>query len=58
MGTILPYRSVEWQAKALCREITIPYDATIGMKAKNIMAKYNVTKASAKYRFRQDKKIR
>ena len=42
MKTIPPYRSVEWQAKALCGEITIPYEATIGMTAKEIMAKYNV----------------
>lgn len=58
MKTIPPYRSVEWQAKALCGEITIPYEATIGMTAKEIMAKYNVTEASAKYRIKQDKKIK
>lgn len=50
------YRSVEWQAKALCGEVTIPYDATKGMKAKEIVTKYRVTEASAKYRVKQDKK--
>lgn len=50
------YYSVEWQAKALCGELTIPYNATVGMKAKAIMEKYPVTEASAKYRVNQDKK--
>ena len=50
------YRSVEWQAKALCGELTIPYDATIGMNANEIMELYPVTKASAKYRVKLDKK--
>lgn len=56
MGEIPSYRSVEWQAKALCGEVTIPYEATKGMKAKEIMAKYPVTEASARYRVKQDKK--
>lgn len=50
------YKSVEWQAKALCGEVTIPYEATIGMKPKEIAQKYNVTEASAKYRVKLDKK--
>lgn len=50
------YCSVEWQAKALCGELTIPYEATIGMKAKEIASKYHVTEASAKYRVKLDKK--
>ena len=49
------YRSVEWQAKALCGELTIPYEHTIGMKAEEIMEIYPVTEASAKYRVKQDK---
>ena len=53
---IEPYRSVEWQAKALTGEVMIPYEATIGMKAKAIVEKYHVTEASAKYRVKQDKK--
>lgn len=50
------YCSVEWQAKALCGELTIPYEATIGMNVQAIMEKYPVTEASAKYRVTQDKK--
>lgn len=55
-NNIPAYRSVEWQAKALCGEVMIPYEATMGMKAKEIAKQYNVTKASAKYRVQQDKK--
>lgn len=51
------FKSVEWQAKALCGEVTIPYEATKGMKAKEIMEKYPVTEASAKYRVKLDKRI-
>ena len=55
-GSKIPaYCSVAWQSKALCGELTIPYQATIGMKAKAIMEKYPVTEASAKYRVKQDK---
>ena len=50
---IPPYKSVEWQAKALCGEITIPFDATAGMSAKEIVAKYNVSLQSARYRTKQ-----
>ena len=50
------YCNVEWQAKALCGELTILYVATVGMKAKAIMEKYPVTEASAKYRVKQGKK--
>ena len=49
------YCSVEWQAKALCGELTIPYEATIGMTAKEIVKHYPVTMQSAKYRVKQDK---
>lgn len=47
------YRSVEWQAKALCGELTIPFESTIGMSAKEICEKYPVTKQSAAYRTKQ-----
>ena len=50
---IPPYRSVEWQAKALCGELTIPFDATVGMSAKEIAEKYNVSMQSARYRTKQ-----
>jgi hypothetical protein len=55
IGEIPPYRSIEWQAKALCGEVQIPYEATIGLKTKAIMEKYTVTEASAKYRIKLDK---
>lgn len=41
------YCSVEWQAKALCAEIMIPYEESKGMKPKDIEKKYNVSKAFA-----------
>lgn len=47
------YRSVEWQAKALCGELTIPYEATANMNASEIVEKYHVSKQSAIYRVRQ-----
>lgn len=53
---IPPYKSVEWQAKALCGEVTIPYEATIGMTFEEIAEKYHVTKESAKYRVKYDSK--
>lgn len=45
-----PYKSVEWQAKALCGEVMMPYDATVEMTWEEIMSKYHVSKGSAKYR--------
>ena len=47
---IPPYKSVEWQAKALCGEVMMPYAATIDMSCDEIMAKCHVSKSSAKYR--------
>lgn len=44
------FRRVEWQAMALCGEVTIPYEATKGMSVQEIVERYNVTEASAKYR--------
>ena len=49
------FRSVEWQAKALCGELTIPFEATVGMSAKEIVDKYHVSMLSAKYRAKQRK---
>lgn len=53
---IKPYRSVEWQAKALTGEVMIPYEASKGMTAKAIVEKYHVTKKSADYRLKQDQR--
>jgi hypothetical protein len=44
------YCSVEWQAKALCAEVMIPYEESCGMSAPQIEEKYVVSKAFAKNR--------
>ena len=52
---IEPFKSVEWQAKALTGKVMIPYEASKGMTSKAIVEKYHVTKKSADYRVKQDK---
>ncbi len=52
---IEPFRSVEWQAKALTGEVMIPFDASKGMTSNEIVEKYHVTKQSADYRVKQDR---
>lgn len=47
---ICPFKSVEWQAKALCGEVMMPYAATANMTCEDIMVKYHVSKSSAEYR--------
>ena len=44
---IPPYKSVEWQAKALCAEVMIPFDESVGMMPKTIVEKYHVSQAFA-----------
>ncbi len=44
------YCSVEWQAKALCAEVMIPYEETKTMSASEIENIYHVSKAFAKNR--------
>ena len=44
------YCSVEWQAKALCAEIMIPYEESHGMNIEEIQEKYHVSMAFAKKR--------
>lgn len=51
-GEIPAYRSVEWQAKALCGEVMIPYEESQGLKKSEIIEKYNVSEAFAKYRLK------
>lgn len=41
------YCSVEWQAKALCAEIMIPFEESHGMKPAEIMQRYHVSKSFA-----------
>lgn len=50
------YCSVEWQAKALCAEVMIPYEESIGMKPSAIESKYQVSKAFAQNRKRLERK--
>lgn len=57
-GELPAYRSVEWQAKALCGEVMIPYEESRGMKIKDIQQTYQVSEAFAKYRRKQDRKER
>ena len=44
------YCSVEWQAKALCAEVMIPYEESKGMSITSIENTYHVSKAFAKNR--------
>lgn len=44
------FESVEWQAKALCAEVMIPYEESKNMTAKQIVDKYCVSKSFAGYR--------
>lgn len=44
--------SVEWQAKALCGEVMMPYEQTKNMTPSEIMTKYKVSKGFAETRQR------
>lgn len=44
------YCSVEWQAKALCAEVMIPFEESKGMSESSIKNTYHVSKAFAKKR--------
>jgi len=55
-NVIPPYRSVEWQAKALCAEVMIPFEESKGMKEEEIIRKYMVSKAFAQNRRRLGRK--
>lgn len=46
------YMSAEWQAKALCGEVMMPFDATNGMSERDIVKKFGVSHSEAKYRKR------
>ena len=50
------YCSVEWQTKALCAEVMLPFEESTGMKQKEIMEKYNVSKAFAQKRKQLERK--
>ena len=44
------YCSVEWQTKALCGEVMMPYEQTKNMTQREIMEKYQVSKGFTKAR--------
>lgn len=52
-NTLPAYCSVEWQAKALCGEVMIPYQESIGMNVEEIIRKYHCSKAFAECRRKQ-----
>ena len=53
---ILPaYCSVEWQAKALCAEVMVPYHESAGMGAKLICKIYHCSKAFADARIKLER---
>ena len=54
-GELPAYRSVEWQAKALCGELMIPYEESRGMTVKAIQETYQVSEAFARYRRKQER---
>lgn len=45
-----PYCSVEWQAKALCAEVMIPFNESRGMLQDELIERYHVSKAFAEHR--------
>lgn len=45
-----PYCSVEWQTKALCGEVMMPYEQTKNMSQNKIMENYGVSRGFAKTR--------
>lgn len=47
-----PYRRLEWIVMALAGEVMMPYNATIGMSAKELMSTYGVSEAAAKKRLK------
>ena len=58
-GDELPaYCSVEWQAKALCEEVMIPYNESIGMSVNEICGKYHCSRAFAEVRFNRERRRR
>lgn len=56
IGELPAYRSVEWQAKALCAEVMIPYEESKGMSVDDIVEKYCVSKAFAQNRRKLERK--
>jgi hypothetical protein len=55
-NTIPPYCSVEWQAKALCGEVMIPYNESKGMSVEDICTTYHCSKAFAEARRKHERR--
>ncbi len=53
-NVIPSYRSVEWQAKALCGEVMVPFKESTGMSQEDIITRYQVSRGFAIYRCRQN----
>lgn len=49
-GELPAYCSVEWQAKALCGEVMIPFEESRDMNQKELMQTYQVSRAFAAFR--------
>lgn len=50
------YESVEWQAKALCAEVMVPFEESKGLSMQEIVDKYNVSKGFAKSRVKLERR--
>jgi len=50
---IEPFRSVEWQAKALCGEVMIPYEESANMDEEEVMRTYKTSRSFARYRIQK-----
>lgn len=50
------YCNVEWQAKALCAEVMIPYEESMGKTKEKIIDDYQVSKVFAAKRLQLDKR--
>ena len=48
------YRSIEWQAKALCAEVMIPYEESRGMNCKELIERYHISQAFSSKRQKLD----
>ena len=47
---------MEWQAKALCEEVMIPYNESIDMNVNEIQKNYHCSRAFAEVRYNRERK--
>ena len=52
-----PFESMEWQAKALCGEIMMPYEETEGLSVRQIQHLCKVSRESAELRYNNYRKL-